>query len=86
VQKGQLLEKLAQGKLKIDDVSTAVKYKGKDDDGWQDEGIKLVARITTAFGGGASSSIVAFADSGECHSCCRSAVEVLGAFGRKSCL
>jgi hypothetical protein len=26
---------------------------GQDDDWWQDEGIKLVARITEAFGGGA---------------------------------
>ena len=52
LQKGQLLVKLADAKLKIDDISTHTKYNGLDDDWWQDEGFKLVARITAAFGGG----------------------------------
>ena len=52
LQKGQLLVKLADANLKIDDISTHTKYNGLDDDWWQDEGFKLVARITAAFGGG----------------------------------
>ena len=50
MQKCLLLEMLANAKLKVDDISTDVKYKRKDDDWWQAKGIKLVSRIKKSFG------------------------------------
>ena len=51
MQKCLLLEMLADAKLKVDDISTDVKYKQKEDDWWQEQGVKLVSRLKVAFGG-----------------------------------
>jgi hypothetical protein len=51
MQKCLLLEMLANARLKIDDISTDAKYKKQDDDWWQEQGFRLIARLKVAFGG-----------------------------------
>jgi hypothetical protein len=43
LQMGQLLVKLAQAKLKIDDISVDAKYNGLDDDWWHPQKLALLA-------------------------------------------
>ena len=45
LQKGQLLVKLAEAGLKIDDISTHTKYNGLDDDWWQDDPVGECCRM-----------------------------------------